>query len=109
MAGSVEEVKTFLPKVLASQNINCKATGSLGKDRCVNSNHTLEDQGECPLLELSWLAKVEGPSGIGRSIEILATRVAEIDGCGVDDRAATLLRLVVNNGTVGTSGRNGVE
>jgi hypothetical protein len=34
---------------------------------------------------------------------------AEIDGIGIDDSTASLLGLIVDDGTVGPSGRDGIE
>jgi hypothetical protein len=109
VAGSVEEVKTFLPKMLASQNVNRKSASSLRENSRINSNHTLENQSEGPLLEFSWRAEVEGTGGVSCSIKVLAARVTEVDGGGVNDRAATLLWLVVDNGTVRAGRRNRVK
>lgn len=85
VAGAVEEVKTFLPQVLAGQDIDSKSTGALGKDCSVDADQALQNQSERPLLELGGLAKMESTGGVRSSIEVLAAGVTEVDSGGIDD------------------------
>lgn len=109
MACSMQEIEAFLPQVLTGKHVDCKAAGALGEDRGVNPNKTLEDQSERPLLKLGGLAKVESSGGISGAIQVLAARITKIDRSGVNDRATALLRLVVDHGTVGAGGRDGIK
>ena len=52
---------------------------------------------------------MERSGGIGRTIQELSTRVAEIYRFGVNDRAVAFLWLVVNHSRVGTGRRNSIE
>lgn len=104
MAGAVEEVHALLPQKLPGKNINGEATGTLGENSTVNANGTLKDQGESTLLKVGWLAKVKSPRSISGSIEVLTARITEIDGIGINDRAAALFWLVVDHGAVGAGG-----
>lgn len=109
MARSVEEIQAFLPQVLARQNINGKATGSLGEDCHINSNGSLQDKSESSLLKLGGGTEMESSRGVSGSIVVLTAGVTEVDGLGIDDRTASLLRLVVNDGTVRSSGGDGIK
>lgn len=109
VASSVEKVKTVLPQVLAGQDIDGEAARALGKDRSVDTNKALENQGERPLLELGGLTEVESAGSVSSSIKVLAAGVTEVDSSGVDDGAAALLRFVMDHGTVRAGRRNGIK
>lgn len=46
---------------------------------------------------------------VGRAVEVLSSRVAQVDLVNVDDGAGLLVRAVVDNRSVGTSRRDGVK
>jgi len=53
--------------------------------------------------------EVKGTGDIGGSVNVLSARVAKVDEVGVDAGSVGLLGLIVNDGTIGTSGGDGVE
>jgi hypothetical protein len=70
---------------------------------------SLENTGEAALLVGRRGLEVEGTGDIGGSVNVLCARVAEVDKVRVDASSGGLLRLVVDDGSVGSSGGNGVE
>jgi len=109
VACSVKEIQTFFPQVLTGQDINGEATSALGEDCHVDSNSSLQDQSESTFLKLGGGTEMESSGGVSSSVIVLTARVTEIDGFRVNDRTASLLGLVVNNSTVRSSRRDGIE
>ena len=54
-------------------------------------------------------AEVQGARRVGRAVEVLGARVAEVDGLGVDGGAVAWFGFVVDDGGVGAGGGDGVE
>ena len=52
---------------------------------------------------------MQGARGVGRAVEVLGARVAEVDGLGVDGGAGAWFGFVVDDGGVGAGGGDGVE
>jgi hypothetical protein len=109
VASTVTEVKTIRPKSTTSQDIQKVSRGAFGKDSRVDRDVSLKNTGEAALLVSRGSVEVEGTGNIGGSINVLSARVAKVDKVGVDASSIGLFGLVVDDGSVGSRGRNGVE
>ena len=89
------------PEELTCQTVNGIAVGALGKDGHVKGNVALEDERVGLLLFGRRRAKVHSPGDIGRAVQILAARVAQIDGIGINSSALPAFRLVVDDSSAG--------
>lgn len=63
---------------------------------------SLEHTCEAALLVGTRGAEMEGTGDIGRSINVLSTRIAKVNKIGIDPCSGGLLRLVVDDGSIGT-------
>ena len=52
---------------------------------------------------------MQGARCVGRAVEVLSARIAEVDGFGVDDGAVAWFGFVVDDRCVGACGGDGVE
>ena len=77
--------------MLPGKTVECEASGAFREHCHIYGNVTLQDQGICLLLSVGRLSEVECSCRVGRSIDVLTTRVAEVDGCRVDDCTCFLL------------------
>lgn len=109
VASSVTEVETIGPESTASQDIQKVSRGAVREDCRVNGDVSLENASEAALLVSRGSLKVEGTGDIGGSVNVLSARVAKVDKVGVNTGGVGLLGLVVDDGAVGSSGRDGVE
>lgn len=87
--------------MLASQAVKRKASCALGKYRSVQRNVPLQHQGIGELLRFRRLSEMQSPCCVSSSVEVLRTRVAQVDGIGVNGAACPSLRLIVNHSSAG--------
>lgn len=109
VTSSVTEVKTIGPESATSQDIQKVSRSTVGEDSRVDRDVSLENAGEAALLVGRGSLEVEGTGDIGGSVNVLSARVAEVDEVGVDAGGVGLLGLVVDDGSVGSSGGDSVE
>ena len=102
-------IQAFLPQKLSSQRIQGQAVGALWKDGPVERDDALQHQRVGFALERRGLAQVQRARGVGRAVEVLGARVAEVDGMRVDGGAGVPFRLVVDDSCVGARRGDGVE
>lgn len=109
VARTVAVVEPFSPEELAGERVEREARGALGEDGRVERDDALEDERVRFALHFGWGAQVQSPRRVGRAVEVLGARVAEVDGAGVDGGAVARFGLVVDDGGVGARGGDGVE
>jgi len=76
--GSMTIVHAVLPQSLSGEDVQLVAAGTLGEDRAVDGNVSLEHPGICLGLFGSGAAKDPSSSGIASSVLILSSGVVEI-------------------------------
>jgi len=103
VTGSVTEVETVGPESTTSKDIQKVSRSSIGEDSRVNGNVTLENASEAALFISSGGLEVQCTGHISGSINVLSTRVAQVDQVGVNTSSSGLFGLVVNDGTVRSS------
>ena len=104
MAGAMSIVETFGPKILTCQGIERQAGRAFGEYHGVERYDSFKDEGVGFSLESGRLAEVKGSCGVGRAVKILSTRVAEVDGFGVNGATVATLRAVMDDCRVGGGG-----
>lgn len=109
VTSSVTEVKTVGPKSATGQDIQKVSRGTVGEDSRVDRDVSLENASEAALLVGRGGLEVKGTGNIGGSVNVLSARITEVDEVGVDASSVGLLRLVVDDGSVGSSRGDGVE
>lgn len=109
VAGAVPVVEALFPEELAGEGVEREARGALGEDGRVERDDALEDERVRFALHCCWGAPVQGARRVGRAVEVLGSRVAEVDGGRVDGGADARFGLVVDDGGVGAGGGDGVE
>ena len=77
-------VKTIRPKILSGKSVESEAADTFWELDFLQRNVALENQGVGLTLHVRWLAKVESSCGISGSVQKLSSRIAKIDGFGVD-------------------------
>ena len=106
---AVAVIEAFSPQELASEGVERETGCSLGEDGGVESDDALQDEGVGVAFHGCWGAEVQGARRVGRAVEVLGARVAEVDGLGVDGGAVAWFGFVVDDGGVGAGGGDGVE
>ena len=106
---SVPVVEALFPEELAGEGVEREARRAFGEDGGVEGDDALEDQRVRFPFHVGRGAVVQGPRRVGRAVEVLGARVAEVDGLGVDDGAVARFGFVVDDGRVGAGGGDGVE
>ena len=109
VTGAVSVVETFFPEELAGERVEGVARRSLGEDGAVERDDAFEDERVGRPFHEGGRAEVQGARRVGRAVEVLGARVAEVDGFGVDDGAVARFGLVVDDGRVGAGGGDGVK
>ena len=109
MPGAVPVIEALRPEELASEGVESEASRTLWEHGGVESDDAFEDQGVRFPLHVRRGAEMQGSRRVGRAVEVLSARVAEVDGLGVDDGAVARFGLVVDDGGVGPGAGDGVE
>mmetsp|Transcript_5564 Transcript_5564/g.8758 ORF Transcript_5564/g.8758 Transcript_5564/m.8758 type:complete len:212 (+) Transcript_5564:393-1028(+) len=113
MAGAMLVVKASFKEVLACQEIEITAvvTSRLRPDSHLKVQIAHEHSGVGFLLESSrsLTSEMASSGDVGSSIKVLATGVKEVDLIVVESQGSVLLRLVVDNSSIGTNARNSIE
>ena len=106
---AVAVIEAFGPQELAGEGVEGEAGRSLGEDGGVEGDDALQDEGVGVAFQGGRGAEVQGARRVGRAVEVLGARVAEVDGLGVDGGAVAGFGFVVDDGGVGAGGGDGVE
>lgn len=109
VARAMPVVEAVLPEELARERVEREARGAFWEDGCVERDDALEDERVGFAFHFRWGAEVQGARRVGRAVEVLGARVAEVDGARVDGGAVAWFGLVVDDGGVGAGGGDGVE
>lgn len=109
VACTMTVIQSIPPEGSASQDVEGVTGGTWGEDGTIQGDMTLEDTGEAGTFTERGSTKMKGTSDVGGPIEILTTRVTEVDGVLGDGGAMTLYGFVVDDGGVGTDTGDGIE
>src|SRR5215472_3982539 len=105
MACSMTVVQTLGPKKLPSQRVEGEATDTFWKFDLLKSNVAFQNKRVCFAFHLCRFAKVKGSCSVGCAVQILSSRIAEIDCLWINNGTAAPLWLVVNYCRIWASGR----
>lgn len=94
-------MKNTYPEKLAGQAVQSEASGTLRKDGLVQGYVALQHEGVGQLFLICRCSKMKSPRRVRRSVKELCPGVAQVNFGGIDDRAASFLGLVVDDGRAG--------
>ena len=109
VTGSVPVVEALFPEKLASKGVESETGGSFREYGRVKGYNAFKNEGVGVAFHFCRLAEVHGSSRVGCAVQVLGTRVAEVDGFGVNGGAVAWFGLVVDYGCIGTGGGDGVK
>jgi len=109
MTGAMSKVQPIGPQSPSRENVQDITCCPLREDCGIDGNMTLEHTRETSLLVCSRCLEMERAGDIGCSVQVLSARITKVDQAGIDARCSWLLWFIVDDGSVRSCGRDGVE
>lgn len=85
------------PKELPGEAVQCESSRALGENSIIKCNVSLENKRICHFLCLGWLTKMNSSCDISCPVQVLRTRIAQVDCIGVDLWTVPALWFVVDD------------
>ena len=109
VTSAVAVVQASAPQSQARNTVKLVTRRARWKDKRINGNVALEHTCIALALIVRWLAKVQRSRHVSRPVTVLATAVNEIHLLAVHFGTRGLFCSIVDNGTIGSHPRNGLE
>lgn len=109
VTGAVQIVQTVLPQANSRQNIQTMSLHAGRENTTSQTDVAFHHAGEHLPFNVAWTAEVQRTRNVRSAIQILGTRIAQVDLLDVQRSIRGFGRLVMNDGPIRTGRRDGLE